>query len=194
MDFSLEQWINGPASAHAVWDGVMTAVATWAELVAVVGVVLWFLIGVVRRIEMDRVGAIRAVLASALALAVNQVISHLWERPRPWVSHPGSVHLLVAHSTDASFPSDHAAAAFAISIVLLTVHRRAGILALLASALLAYARIYVGLHYPGDVAAGAAIGIAAGVVIVTWLAPLGSLVSALSDRLLRGTRVLSADG
>ena len=72
---------------------------------------------------------------------------------------------LVARSADGSFPSDHAAAAVAIAIVLFLTHRRLGAIALLVAGLVCLARVYVGAHYPGDVVAGAAVGIG-----VAWLA------------------------
>jgi undecaprenyl-diphosphatase len=75
------------------------------------------------------------------------------------------VHLFIAPSHDPSFPSDHATAAFAIAVALFLRHRKAGWVALGLATVLSIARVAVGTHYPGDVAAGAAIGAAAALVI-----------------------------
>jgi undecaprenyl-diphosphatase len=59
-----------------------------------------------------------------------------------------------------SFPSDHAVLFFALSTGLLFISRKAGAFALAYTALfIAFPRIYLGLHYPTDIIAGAVIGI-----------------------------------
>jgi undecaprenyl-diphosphatase len=158
MDFQLQQWINGAAGANVVLDAVMVALAQWSEPAFIALVAGWLMFGVVRRLQVERVGAALALLAAGLAFAVNQVIAQFWARPRPFSSHPGSVHVLLGHSADASFPSDHVAAAVAISMMLLAIHRRLGIAALLLSVLVGYARVFVGDHYPGDVIGGVIVG------------------------------------
>jgi undecaprenyl-diphosphatase len=186
-DFRLEQWINGPAGSHPAWDSAMKALANGAELIFLAIVAAWFLVGLGRRRTADLVGAVAALIAAALALAVNQVIGLFWTRPRPFVAHPGAVHVLASHAADASFPSDHAAAAFAIAAVLVVLHRRVGIAALVLATAVAYARVYVGDHYPGDVAAGALIGIVSAVVVVRLLhRHVTAAVSAVMPRLPRG--------
>ncbi|MBV9121085.1 MAG: phosphatase PAP2 family protein [Chloroflexi bacterium] len=111
--------------------------------------------------------------------------SHLWYRPRPFVAHANVVHLLLAHSPDASFPSDHAAAGFAIAVVLAGSYPKSGAVALIYAALMSYARVYVGEHYPGDVLAGAAIGVACAALLLTWLYPVARFARRLVDAAIR---------
>lgn len=158
MDYRLEQLINSPAGHTPPLDEFMSGLAAGAEGLFIGIVLFWLLAGLVLRRPRETEGALAALLAAGLALALNQVIAHLWFRPRPFVSHPAAVHLLLAHSRDASFPSDHAAAAIAISAVILARHRRTGLLAGALAVGVCYARVYVGDHYPGDVLAGAAVG------------------------------------
>ena len=63
----------------------------------------------------------------------------------------------VAPPSDASFPSDHAGAAFAIAFAVFFVSRRTGIAFLVAATAIALNRVLIGigLHYPGDITAGA---------------------------------------
>jgi undecaprenyl-diphosphatase len=144
-------------------------------------VAAWFLVGCLcwRNGGAERLGALTALMAAGVALLANQAISLLWDRPRPFVAHPGSVHMLISHGADGGFPSDHVAAAFAIALALVVVHRRLGIVLLVGAALLAYSRVYVGVHYPGDVVAGSAIGVLAAIVSRRWLIP-GLMVLARS--------------
>jgi membrane-associated phospholipid phosphatase len=89
--------------------------------------------------------------------------------------------LLAPPSPDPSFPSDHAVAAFAIAFsVLLAGGRRAGFAFLAGAVLIAGTRVLVGLHYPGDVAAGVLVGLASALLVAfagrgRWPALLGLL-------------------
>jgi undecaprenyl-diphosphatase len=120
-----------------------------------------------------------AALSAGVALAIGAVISHLVDRARPFVADPGSVHLFVSHSSDPGFPSDHATAAFAIAVAILLRKRSWGLVAVAAAVLLSVGRVAVGVHYPSDVLAGAALGTS--VAIALWWAPLRRRVDALSD-------------
>lgn len=128
-------------------------------------------------------------MAALGALAVVQVIDRLWARPRPFIAHPDTVHLLVAHAADPSFPSDHAVAACAIAVVLVSFHRRLGAVALLCAAVLAYARVYIGVHYPGDVLGGFLVGTLVALVLVRLATPLMTWLSSLVDRIIRLVRL-----
>jgi undecaprenyl-diphosphatase len=129
------------------------------------------------------------LVAAAVAMLTNQVISHLWERPRPFTAHAAATHLLSAPSPDPSFPSDHAAVAFAIAFAVLAFSRRAGIGFLVAAAMIGLSRIALGMHYPSDVIAGAVVGWAAALLVTTlgrpWIEGLVAIVSRVSDPLLR---------
>jgi hypothetical protein len=70
-----------------------------------------------------------------------------------------------------SFPSDHAAFFFALSVIFFFVCRRAGIFAFLYSVIvICLPRVYLGIHYPTDLLAGAMIG--TGISCLALIAPL----------------------
>jgi undecaprenyl-diphosphatase len=178
MDYQLEQWINGPAGSSSGLDTFMRDAADWGQWIFAGIVVAWLIYGWVHGGRRDRWGAIAALIGAAIALGVNQVLGHLWVRPRPFIAHPGTVHTLISHANDGSFPSDHAAAGFAIATTLWLVHRRWGTVALLAAVVMSYARVFDGVHYPGDVLAGAAIGAAVAWGVMRWCGrPLDALES-----------------
>jgi undecaprenyl-diphosphatase len=103
--------------------------------------------------------AVYAGLAVGAALALSLTIGHLFPEDRPWIADP-STHQLIAHSADASFPSDHTSVAFAAAVVALIAWPRWGWVAIVMAVGVALARVFVGVHYPGDVLAGAALGAA----------------------------------
>jgi undecaprenyl-diphosphatase len=122
-----------------------------------------------------------ALAAAALALLANQVVAHLWTRPRPYAAHPDAV-LFVARSHDPSFPSDHAAAAFAIAVAVLLFDRLAGGIFLGGAAVIAVGRVIAGAHDPGDVLAGALIGALAAVAVVRYGRPVVSVAVWAAER------------
>jgi undecaprenyl-diphosphatase len=117
------------------------------------------------------------------------VISHVWVRERPFVAHPSETLLLAAPSHEPSFPSDHAVAAFAIAFsVFLVGGRRTGAFFLVGATAVGLTRVFVGLHYPGDVAGGALVGLVAALVVFfagryRW-SPIIGLLSRLTDPLV----------
>jgi undecaprenyl-diphosphatase len=192
MDYAIEQWINGPAGSIPPLDAVMKVVADGAEIIFLGLVAAWFLVGMARRQYKDRYGSVAAVLAAGAALAVNQGIAFFWSRPRPFTDHP-TVHVLLSRSTDPSFPSDHAAAAFAIATVAILVRPRLGVAAVVLACLVAYSRVYVGAHYPGDVLGGALVGIVVGIVLVRLLEVVPRRLTDVGDFILAWLRLLGGD-
>jgi len=142
-----------------------------------------------------RRASLAAVLSAGLALAVGKVISELVDRARPFVADPHGVHLFAGHAADPGFPSDHATAAFAIAVAILLRKRGWGIAALVAATVLSLGRVALGVHYPSDVLAGAAVGSAAALAL--WAPPLRSRIDWLADAVgARWDRLLErgADG
>ncbi|HEX4381821.1 MAG TPA: phosphatase PAP2 family protein [Myxococcales bacterium] len=96
---------------------------------------------------------------AVLATLVSQVLKRACCRPRP--SFHGFVALI--EDPDAfSFPSGHAAAAFAVAIALAGQGAGLGPLTFVLAGSIGFSRVYLGAHYPLDVAAGALIGCACG--------------------------------
>ena len=135
-----------------------------------------------------KVACLSGLVSAGLGLAVAQVLSHVWVRERPFAAHPLQTVLLVPGSSEPSFPSDHAIAAFAIAFSVLLVGRRLGLVFVLAAVTIGMSRIFVGVHYPGDVAAGAFVGLLSSLVV--WRAgrgrwnPIVDTVSRATDPLV----------
>lgn len=98
-------------------------------------------------------------------LVTNITIKPLVERPRPWLGWP--ILPLVTEKDPNSFPSGHTCAAFAagLSWARALPWRWGRIAAPVLAALMGLSRLYVGVHYPTDVLAGAVIG-----TLCAWVA------------------------
>jgi undecaprenyl-diphosphatase len=179
-------------------DGLEDFVTVWAAPLFVLATFsLWFLDRPGARFRW-KVACLSGLAAAGFGLAVSQVIGHLWVRERPFDAHPLQTVLLAPASHEPSFPSDHAVAAFAIAFSVLFVGGRlAGALFLGGATIVAVTRIFVGLHYPGDVLGGIGVGlVAAGLIFFVgggrWT-PLVRLLSRLTDPLVAPVwRVLDA--
>jgi undecaprenyl-diphosphatase len=165
-------WAHGVASAYAVWAG----------LVAMVGLLVagWL---IARRRDDAPQAVATAFLCGAstlIALGINHFLSNAVARARPFVRFPGA-ETLVARSHDFSFPSDHCMIAGAFAAGLWLVDRRLGAIATVLAVVLAFARVYVGVHYPSDVAAGLLLGAAIALAICLGLR---RAATAVAERLL----------
>jgi undecaprenyl-diphosphatase len=128
------------------------------------------LIGWLRGSEATRKLMLEAVVAGIVGLSISMLIGMLWQHPRPFAIGLGTNFL--AHSPDSSFPSDHLTLQWSVAFSFL-LHKRLRTLGLLYSLLglpMAWARIYLGVHYPFDMA-GAAVVAAFSAIICQRCAP-----------------------
>ena len=92
-------------------------------------------------------------------LTGNIFLKNVVARIRPYDLNE-SVTLLVNRLSDFSFPSGHTLASFEAATAMTFYSKRLGIPALVLATLIALSRLYLYVHYPTDVLAGAALGIA----------------------------------
>lgn len=102
--------------------------------------------------------ALKAVGFAAAALLLNLVIGAVWDRARPFVAGVGQAW--VSHAATGSFPSNHLTVQWVVAGILLLDRRtRAwGIGIALLGLPMAWARVYLGVHYPGDMLGAFAMG------------------------------------
>lgn len=186
-NLGLYLWVNRLARDTPWLHPVAVTYAGGGAIVLLAALLLYGLWARRHGSDRDLARAGWAGIATVLAVAINQPIVQAVHEPRPYATH---AHLLVlaSRSTDPGFPSDHATMAGACAVGLLLVGRRVGLLALAAGLVLLAARVYVGAHYPLDVAAGFAVG--ALVAGLGWVF-LATVLTGLT-RWVRGLPVLRA--
>ncbi|CCH22352.1 phosphatase PAP2 family protein [Micromonospora lupini] len=119
----------------------------------------------------DRALALVAPLPTLLAYASSEWLKTVVDEDRPC----RTVGRAIIAGTcpppgDWSFPSNHATLAGALAITTLLLSRRLGLVALPLAVLAAFSRVFVGVHYPHDVAAGLLLGALVAVVATPLLA------------------------
>lgn len=110
--------------------------------------------------------------AGALLLAegvINWVLKPIIRRDRPY-KHPGLSRLLVSAPGPHSWPSAHAGSSAAAAVVLAALYPLWSPLFLFVALVIAYSRVYVGVHYPLDVLAGIVVGTLSAVAVLALAA------------------------
>ncbi|EEK44702.1 Bacitracin transport permease protein BCRC [Bacillus cereus m1293] len=125
----------------------------------------------------SRMMVIQAMVAFVIAEVIGKVAGkfHLNYQPFEVLPH---VNKLVDHAVDNSFPSDHTILFFSICFSFSLVRKKAGWLWLILAFCVAISRIWVGVHYPFDIAVGALIGCISA-IISYWLVPKLSFIRQL---------------
>ena len=175
LNHTLFLWLNAPTdpaptafwlvmffAEYLIWLAPLTLVACW----------LW-------GEPTSRRRALQAALATALALLISAGFSQVWYHPRPFEIGLGTN--LLPHVADSSFPSDHLTVWWTVAFSLMwdARLRRVGAWLALLGLPMAWARIYLGVHYPFDMLGAAAVS-----VLSAWLCS-GRVAHTLSEPLHR---------
>lgn len=118
----------------------------------IIGLIILFIFGGLKEKNTAVLGIITIILSTAIIVVLKFVIAE----PRPFIVLD-NVNLLESVNSF-SFPSNHAATAFAGSLILGKKYGYIYLLMILAC-LVAFSRVYIGVHYPLDIICGAIIGL-----------------------------------
>lgn len=161
IDLSLFNLINGLAFKDCVLDFIGFFIVKYSEHILVLVLVLFLAINFRRYWKMLFEAVVAAVFTRFVLV---EIVRWLWFRPRPFVTN--NVNLLVDYSaTEAAFPSGHASFYFALSTIIYLYNKKIGIAFYIASSFVVLARVFVGIHWPSDILAGAILGILVGLVL-----------------------------
>lgn len=165
VDQSLFVFINSTLS-HPVLDAVLVPLTdlhknpyfVWLALPLILG--LWFF--------KQRKKGLQVFLGLVLLIAVvdnftYRVLKPSFERPRPPAVEK-QIQLRTDRYAGYSFPSNHAANNFAAAAFLSSCYPALSVSFYAVASLVALSRVYVGVHYPADVLAGALLGLILGLL------------------------------
>jgi undecaprenyl-diphosphatase len=182
--FSLFNAAPGLAGWHL--HGAIFA-AEWLILIVPIGLVLMWTSATAGQRE----AAVHAFLTAIVALTMSMLIGLMWFYPRPFMVEIGQTFL--HHAPDSSFPSDHATSMFSVALALtlnrLRQARRFGMVLLGLAAVVAWARVFLGVHWPLDMIAAFVVSALAALLVNTraghtLAATLGALMQAVYRRVL----------
>lgn len=128
---------------------------------------IWILLSVLLLCKKDtqRTGVLCVLALLGSLFFNNMILKNLVGRLRPFDRYEDIIPLIMRPG-GFSFPSGHTSSSFAAAGVLYAkLPGRYGVLAIVFAALIAFSRLYVGVHYPSDVLAGMATGLVIAVVV-----------------------------
>lgn len=165
IDYYLFQQINGSAGHWAKLDYLGIYLAGYLQYPLVGSLLIYLFLGKDKREKLKNqfmvFGALSAALVSRFVVATS--FYYFFMRLRPFMADIAN-QLIPYDGARSSFPSGHASFFFGLATVVYLYNKKLGAWFLAAAALISLARVYVGVHYPSDVLAGAIIGI-----LVGWL-------------------------
>ncbi len=143
------------AAQHPIHLGLERFIAQDTPYLVALGLVGWWLVGGQRK----RRALMVAGIAMAIGMAINFAITANTYMPRPLQAGIG--HTWLAHGLETSFPSDHATLLLSIGLALVIAPglRYAGAAITALGLATAWARVYLGVHFPLDMAASAVISL-----------------------------------
>jgi undecaprenyl-diphosphatase len=189
LDYKVFYYLNhlGDISSLDILFVIMAVYFAYVMVVLVAA--FWF-------VKKDRLIARKVVILSAISGILARevfanIIRTLYHRHRPYLTY--HIHELISKGNDeASFPSGHATAMFAVASVIYFYNKKLGGFLYALSILTGISRVIVGVHYPSDIIAGAALGILTGYLVYKLLdKPIQNFAatwSTISDRLLPFTK------
>lgn len=186
FDRHLERWVVHHRTA---WLDPVFVWLTWAGSHGAV----WLVLAAVLALHRRRWALLALVLAADVAAdGLAEGLKLLVGRARPPLVYP-SPRPLVHDPQSSAFPSGHAATSFACATVLACVYPRAAAGFYLGAAAIAYSRVYVGVHWPADVLAGAMLGVCVGLLVIVlyrrwWPSGRGDSGAATAPRPLAASR------
>ena len=182
--FLSEFIVNIDVAVYQFVDSIMnTALDTVMTIITHLGDtpgILWFVLGICLLIprKTRKLGVLLFAGLAVSSLINNVCLKEIIQRPRPYNLDPsvwanaGYTYEwpgLIKQSSSWSFPSGHTSTSIGAAFALLLGCRKkelaVGIPAFIMSLLIGFSRIYVHVHYPTDVIAGAIVGLISGVIV-----------------------------
>lgn len=161
VDNTILRWIN-VKFRNKTFDKIMPIITSAGNLG-----IIWIVISVLLITKKDyRVLGQTILIALVITTIIGEgVIKNIIKRKRPFYGNDDK-ELLISRPITYSFPSGHTASSFAVATVFIKTDNAASLEIMLLACLIAFSRIYLGVHYPSDVIGGGIIGTLCGLITV----------------------------
>ena len=156
LDSFIFNLFNAPAGKFWLFDWLIIFFGQYLAYILVLGAIVLFFKekNWRRQVYFFSLTSLSMILSRGI---ITELIGLIYDRPRPFVVM--EVSQLINHSSDASFPSGHMAAFFALSLAVFYFNKKWGWWFLGGTTLMGMTRIMAGVHWPSDIIAGAILGL-----------------------------------
>jgi undecaprenyl-diphosphatase len=159
IDYSIFHFINQFALRNSFLDQAAVFFAENFQYVVILFLCLFLLKDFKKYFKMVASAIFAAIFSR---FVITEIIRYSLPRARPFIEEP-LAKLLAYHNPDeSSFPSGHASFFFALATVVYLYDKRLGILFFISALLISIPRVFIGVHWPSDIIAGAIVGIFTG--------------------------------
>ena len=161
VDNTILRWIN-VKFRNKTFDKIMPIITSAGNLG-----IIWIVISVLLMTKKDyRVLGQTILIALVITTIIGEgIIKNIVKRKRPFYGDDDK-ELLISRPITYSFPSGHTASSFAVAAVFIKTDNAASLEIILLACLIAFSRIYLGVHYSSDVIGGEIIGALCGLITV----------------------------
>tara|TARA_B100000123_G_C25672908_1_gene402827 strand:+ start:288 stop:866 length:579 start_codon:yes stop_codon:yes gene_type:complete len=156
IDLNLMLWIhqNFSNTSFDIFMPFITNKNNWTLPIFSLILVLGFLSG-----KRGKIALVLLIVSLSLTdLLCAQILKPYFERLRPSHLNLEQINLLVSKGGKWSMPSNHAANMFSLAIILSNFYSRYKTFLIFLAIIISFSRVYVGVHFPGDVIVGGVIG------------------------------------
>lgn len=166
LDQNLFLWLNSITDHSSFLNAIIKICAEYLIYsIPLIFIIWWFWSAKSKK------DALLATIGGLASWGAAFIIGSLIKRPRPFITD--SVHELVFHRPTYSFPSDHAAFLFGLSLlVLLLGYRKFSYWLFGLTFVICISRVIAGIHWPSDILAGWLVGLVVGGIIWWLRAPI----------------------
>ena len=170
LDLAVFRYLNSWAGISSFFDWAIRFRAVYLLWVMIAAVLLFIIVPLIPKYRRWQKRNIRmglsALCAALLArFVITDMIRLIYPRPRPFEVLADVQQLIFKYVPTASFPSGHAARAFAIAGAVSFYYPKTSVFFFLAAFSIGASRVVAGVHWPSDIVAGAAVGIASAWIV-----------------------------
>jgi len=160
MNIWIFEKINGLANNSKLLDFIGVFFAEY---------LLWIIVGILVILFLIKKTRLMIIITGISIIfgryIIAEIIKRLYSSPRPYLILDNVKKLISENHDYQSFPSGHTVIFFALATAIYFFNKKWGIVCFVLAILVGLSRIYVGVHWPIDIAAGAMIGIVAGILV-----------------------------
>ena len=153
MEFQILDYIQ-----EHIRCGFLDAILPWITHVGSGYVIIIVAIALIAFKKTRKIGIESTAALLLMFIILNLILKNLIARDRPcWIND--TVEMLVKVPKDYSFPSGHSAVAAIMATIVTANNKKAGIPVIIFALIVMFSRLYLYVHFPTDVLAGAIIGL-----------------------------------
>ncbi|MDM5331705.1 undecaprenyl-diphosphatase [Neobacillus sp. CF12] len=161
MNEYLFRLINDLGKEYTLFNPIVVFIAEYMVIILAIAVFTFWL----TRVNKNRIMVICGIFTFVIAEIFGKIAGKIHSNHQPF-AELSNVNQLIEKAVDNSFPSDHTILFFSFCVTFCLYRGARGFFWVLLAFLVGVSRIWVGVHYPADIMAGAIISICTAIIVI----------------------------